>query len=186
MSTKVYYAWRVPIKHLNSFTDRLHEEMRRYALQIVLEQYVVSSEKEDKIAKLFTHFKKIAESPFRDSRDIECGFNMWIDEQYVYIIPIAQEKFYRFFKKPNYAKNYCYWDNTDKDDRASSKDWRERGKIWEKLSGHSEKTHNARRFYHAVIDIKTQGHFDWEIIEEILKYKKSIEETRNSSQIPFV
>lgn len=188
MSTKIYYAWRIPVRYINHFTDLLHDEMYKNAEELITSTFdasnITKGNFSEKIDAFFNLFKEAAKSPYKNGLDVECAFNIWFHNAYVYIIPIAPSNFFKNFKKPRYAKDYSYWDNADCPENVSFKEWEERGKIWEQINcGTGKSDHNARRFCHEVINIKDKFYFDFKITEKLRKLynKKDTILCRNST-----
>jgi len=98
-----------------------------------------------------------AESFSKQPFQIEGGFNFWVEGKYAYIIPIVNlnlSSFWAALKFPEWAKDFHYQNSTDKPERISDKEWDNRRETWNRLNGGDGKSdHNARRFYHSVIDM---------------------------------
>lgn len=173
MSTKIYYARRVPLSRLNELIDK----MRPQVIDMIAEKvgklmgYVEVSEpipdgvlvgRQDswRRFKQFELVLKLCEEagrrPERDIWDIDCGINIWINGHYAYIIPIFPE--YDMLDKlkwPKWSEDYSYWNNTDTPDGVSQKEFDARGKMWGKINcGSGTADHNSRRLYHAFVDTK--------------------------------
>ncbi len=88
------------------------------------------------------------------SFDIECGFNVWLHEDHAYLIPIGEEWIKRVIAVP-FAEDHSYWNNTDRPKDLSEFEWENRRRLWDRVNcGSGRASHNARRLYHAVVDLR--------------------------------
>lgn len=185
MSTKIYYAWRAPADRIVDVIDWGRDTMMEAArIHIEHLKSIVGAEKLGPVpdhikgdpdgeriwesAKRLELVWKVVEeegkSPYRGAFDVSCGLNIWVHGGHVYVIPIAQPFIMSGMHAslPEWMENFCYWNNTDQDDRVSEEEWAARGDTWESIcTGDGRAEHNARRLYHEVIDVNTSmGSFD--------------------------
>lgn len=137
MSTKIYTAYRFP-KTLGLFdvmnkvkVDGLKvvkQRMRHY-YDVIIEQGKTVEETHDIIAKLYKEAVVSSESnPF--------NFDMCISvhehEDYYYLIPYGIIDYGRwdFLDNNTHLEEFGYYDNTDKPENISVKEWNDRGRIW--------------------------------------------------------
>lgn len=90
--------------------------------------------------------------------DIECGFNCWFDDKYAYIIPIYSLGMFGWDRIklvfPTYVEDYHYQNSTDKPENITQEEWETREAKWKELClGEGKASHNARRFYHEIINL---------------------------------
>lgn len=190
MSTKIYEAYRIPLSKLNNFIDF----SREYTLRKVAQNYlqlmkaveidmatlpnhinpddkavVKRWEMHNRFDGVIKNMEKHLNGPLKteDPFYLECGLNIWIYRQHAYIIPIKSH--ITNARKPSYVKNYCYWNNTDRLSGISDKEWEARGDVWEKINcGDGTASHNARRMYHAFIELGNGLHLGTWPIKEVL------------------
>ena len=174
MSTKIYYAWKIPVNQLNKFIDIVRPQIFNKAVELVkiimCSEYVLPTDiAEDlkkgipeKAARFRKAIKVIEEVSKKDTRspgqDIDFALNIWLRGKYAYIIPVGEEYFKSILKLPKWAKDFSYWNNTDKPDNVSSKKWRLRSHTWNEVC---LLNHNTRRLCHSIIDFsKSHGDYD--------------------------
>lgn len=156
MSTKIYFAWRIKPIHFNGFLDKYRKFIFNNAKKVFFD-YAASMEIEeinnyilnDKIKFDFKDENKKIEfyrykltiqeaiySSFSDLRlnncDIDGSLNVWFYKNYFYVIPYCSFQISKF-KKPPFAEDYCYFNNTDKPRNISQKNWSKRSKIWNEV-----------------------------------------------------
>lgn len=161
MSTKVYTAYRVPVSKLNTFLyksksnsinqaairiQELITNMRPEAFYNIL----IKTYKDDAYVKQIynngdptrmTKFdaviaccKEASHSSYRDPMfNIDCGWTVRIYDDHAYLIQYGEMYMHGGFKTPGYAKDFSYWDNTDKPFKITNKSWENRGILWHKL-----------------------------------------------------
>jgi len=162
MSTKIYLAWKIPVSRLNDFIDDISKYMIGKVQQKLVrifdnfddEKFIKKQQegksKGEKIKirkhlknprylffdKLYFIFKMARDSAkTSDSSlcDFQCGIKFWIRKGYAYIIPWGEFSFYDKYKAPAWAKDYSYWNNTDKPDEISASAWKTRQRIWDTM-----------------------------------------------------
>jgi hypothetical protein len=82
---------------------------------------------------------------------IDCGFNVWLDGETVYLIPWGPPDFYSELKLPEWAEDYSYWNNTDRPDDIPEEAWSERGNNWDRVAGYS--TWDDHRMNYQVVNL---------------------------------
>lgn len=158
MSTKIYEAYRLPAKNLNKFLDRAkNHSMNKVVerVQLLMDSMkpegfykaLVKKWKDEKYIKeyyrdgnptQYTRFdvvmdccREAATHSRRDPIfDIECGWSARMYEDDAFLIPYGEEYLRKDFRVPRYAKDFSYWNNTDKPDNVSDKEWNNRYKTW--------------------------------------------------------
>ena len=186
MSTKIYCAWRVQIKDLNSFIDFVRPQVYSYSEKIisnimgaVTNEYVKTkkiehpyfSEERIKIDRAIELCRDVSKQDKRSPRvDIDFSLNIWLYRDSAYIIPIGE---YKNFEVPDFSEEYGYWNNTDRPEEVTEKQWEERCDTWDKINlGQGVCGHNTRRLNHAIIDLSARyGDFDfeYEMVKRLLK-----------------
>ena len=88
--------------------------------------------------------------------------NVYIRKRFAYIIPnilgswgrLSETKFLN--KLPDWFVYYGYWNNTDKDERCSDREWSARRDIWNEL------LENPNRIVmnHTIVDMKAPYRYD--------------------------
>lgn len=187
MSTKIYYAWRVPTRRLNSFIDIVRADVIPAALERFVDlmskpadealgpepDWLKASPRGYDRAKVAWRAQRRyditaqlckvdAGSPYRSDIDVQCWLNVWLHtDGFAYVVPVAENWLRSAIKPPKWARDFAYWNNTDPPKGMSSKRWDERRKIWDKLClGNGTADHNARRLSHAVVEVGQFG-FDY-------------------------
>jgi hypothetical protein len=144
MSIKIYYGCRFPLDRINDGIDFIHDKMWLHTSELI-SKFGVSNRTE------------LLE--FVTNNDLSCGFNMWIYNQYCYVVPIGIHGILEktFKKVPNFIENFSYWDNVDKPNKVSQKVWDSRCSTWDSIclgELENKSDHNSRRLYHEVFDSK--------------------------------
>ena len=179
MSTKIYYAWRVPINKLNETFDFVRsqiykngEEILKRLMTNVQEKVIKEYRKkygnenypdlEIRFETALQDVKEASKSLSRNSvMDPDFVFNIWLNGDYAYLVPIGE---YTKFKMPEWAEDYSYWDNVDEPEGLKEGEFEARGDKWEEINcGEGIHSHNARRMVHSIIDLSMKlGDFDFE------------------------
>jgi hypothetical protein len=179
MSTKIYYARKVPINRLNEFIDCIRPQVYDYAQKTIEKLIPQVTDEHIKKAQEGCSWKKVdairlessidllkgvAKLKERTPIDIEFGLNIWLLDDYAYIIPVGEMVRRTELTYPDFSVDYSYWNNTDQPDDITDKEWDERSEVWDKVNcGTGKSSHNARRLYHSVIDLTALfGDFDFE------------------------
>ena len=188
MSTKIWVAYRIPKERLIEFTDVVHDSMFASAVHITrtfmkaLDETTLKKAIENKELRLTTELerltdkrknefarfewvvekaKKASQSMARDWFCLDCGFNVWFDDKYAYIIPISSIEEY---KVPEWAEDFHYQNQVDQPEDISDEKWGNRADKWGELClGTGKQSHNARRFHHEVINLCPPNHIPSEI-----------------------
>lgn len=182
MSTKIYYAYRIKKSRFIEFLDLAHDQMFYLALgQIKLlmrdikidekeynnaiKKYAPNNKAKQKRMKrwrqfetVITHCKKAANNIEKSIFDIDCGLNIWLYNQYIYIIPIGPYWISNNLNFPEWVEDYSYWNNVDPPEDINFNKWKKRGDIWKKVCiGQGKSDYNSRRLYHSVIELKNEA-----------------------------
>jgi hypothetical protein len=149
MSTKIYTAWKVPIHKLNKFIDMGRKKM----LKCAATQAIIFTNNFT-FDQIISGAKLAAQGMERVPLDFECGFNIWLDNEWAYIMPMIGEALHKLrddssWKFPRWVGDYAYYNSTDDQlETMSEKEWRDRGKKWDKLLDRTR----SRNLYHSVLD----------------------------------
>jgi len=179
VSTKIYTAYRFPVRRVNDFIVWFRETCFRLALKDV-EAYMSTATMEgingfykrhskmlgvkemkkrfpERYVRAYLVFRLIL-TKFRGERliDLDCWFNLWLDGNYAYITPCYPDCRAEKVKPPKWCEDYCYFDNSDMPKGISIREWRQRGRKWEKLC---LEDHNRSRLSHIVIEAGKDGSF---------------------------
>lgn len=178
MSTKIYYAYRVPIDKLNEFFDLTRDLIFERAADTVRKlmetvDQTKAQEKYDKYAEgwkqsgkpvppyLMTGVRlglvldlcrERAKSPYREPLvDLDFGWNTWINKDgFAYLIPWGEMWMRAELKLPAWCEDYSYWDNTDPPEDIPYEEFKKRGKVWDPMIDDWD----AYRMAHVVISFK--------------------------------
>ena len=197
MSTKIYYAYRMPV---NVFTPVFLPAFRKHVIGTAAnfvkmlmpnvtpsELKAVFKEKKEYDKKLtykkFAEdensfilriiFQKMAEASKSRQRSLECidcSLNIWIYDGRVYTILYGESWLWKKFKLPDGVEDYPYWNNTDEPDGVTRRQWTARGKTWDKVCLDSD--WNATRMVHEVINASQETGL-FEVAERIVGNKKA-------------
>lgn len=192
MSTKIYEAYRFPEKYLNDALDLFRDQMLKKAaseikkFMLYVQEDALKKHMDDKKwhpydkatekQKMQARFDMIMEMAKEASKKMEkdpfcldCGLNIWHHKKYCYIIPIyCNGTLLKGLKKPEWLKDFSYWDNVDPPKGISWAQFSKRGEVWEQINcGTGRASHNARRMYHSILDLG--NHFSTDELE--LMYK---------------
>lgn len=179
MSTKIYYAWRVPINKLNEVFDFVRpqiykngEDILRRLMRTVDEKFIHESKEKkndndfpESAIRFKAAVKLAKEVSKRSTRtlgvDVGFVFNVWLNDTYAYLILIGE---YKNFTMPEWVEDYSYWDNVDEPEGLKEGEWEKRGEKWSEINcGEGVHSHNARRMVHSIIDLSAEyGDFDFE------------------------
>lgn len=168
MSTKIYYAYKIPQEKLHEFIDSIRGQIFNKAEELVRQMMNAVTEeklKEEKTKKSYYSEEKIrfnlvielctklSKEKQRTGLDLTFSLNIWLYNNYAYIIPIGEYYYLNNLKYSDWVEDYSYWNNTDKPDKISEEDWDLRQNIWEDINcGTGVHSHNARRLNHSIID----------------------------------
>lgn len=200
MSTTIYDAYRAPLARVLDTIDWARDTLLNSTIEIVeqlMNDVVVDitttpkhlkgeGERFYRRSQQYRHViaaaKKAALSPYKEYHDIDCGFNLWIWDDRVYVMPVGTNVHKRAlsYSKPEWVEDYSYWNNVDEPDDVSYEEWKQRGETWDMIcTGTGRADHNARRLYHDVVSVNAAlGTFDLEMsmiirpFEEWIKNKK--------------
>lgn len=194
MSTKIWEAYRIPKSKLTEFTDLLHDAMFNGAVKhinkliAVIEDDILKkaieenkvfccydvadlkNKKKNRRARFNYIMGRARENASKMERtlfDFDCGFNIWFDKRYAYIIPISAA--YDRPKYPEWVEEYSYQNQVYpptpiEEGKVTQRQYSARGRKWDKLClGEGKYSHNARRFYHSVVDLTPPNHISSEV-----------------------
>lgn len=181
MSTKIYWAFRIPKGRWIEFIDLIHDQMFASAVKHIKRNMKIIKIDEEKLKekiekykikklrwaryrrwqqfkKVIDECKRAADDPCIDFFDVDCCVNFWMRGKYVYVIPIAPKWIKRDLKFPDWVEDYSYWNNVDPPEDISYKAFKARGKIWKQVNiGCGKLDYNPRRLCHEVINLTKSG-----------------------------
>lgn len=176
MSTKIYYACRMPFKVFTPvFLPAFHKCVFKAAtahVKSLMPNVPISA-----LKKLFERYKegdyKLTYKKFLKDKDsftlriilqqmvdasksklrlpdcIDCSLNVWLYGNHVYTIMYGEYWLWDKFKFPDKVEDYCYWNSTDKPDDVTQRQWDARRDTWDKVCLNSW---DAGRMTHDVIN----------------------------------
>lgn len=168
MSTKIYYARRLPIRLLNDFLDDVRGQVLRMINKRVITAMATveigdwscprslnpwMSEQHRRFECVSKLVKKSADSPYRDTLlGLEASLNVWLSGSNAYVIPIMEDCMRSKIRWPRSSKDFGYWNNTDRPNGISEREWSMRARAWEgvNLGPDGSTDHNSRRFNHSI------------------------------------
>lgn len=183
MSTKIYNAYKVPIDRLNDFIDYVRpRELRRIGNEIktIIATYDqerlgeepewVEKAKEPQKARERWRRSRGYDILKHEARDLPSLYdhmaswlNIWFLKGSAYVICCG-------VTPPRWAKDYSYWNNTDRPEGVSAAAWTARKKRWDEINTGSvlgTNSHNARRLQHVIVEPKELG-MNFELLVEIM------------------
>jgi len=173
VSTKIYHARRIPAGKLNDFLDwsrtqildRITKRVRELMERSDLSDWkpgkgctnAYLSEQYERFNRVMNEAKQASVSTERDPFfNLDCGFNLWIDGRYIYLVPIMEDWMQRGLRFPEWATDYSYWNNSDQPSNVSGKEWKARAETWDRIcTGEGPSSHNARRLWFEIVDMKS-------------------------------
>lgn len=149
MSIKVHYAWRIKAKDLEKFMGEFRTHVFNVGVDFFNNLVAVNLKDPpahivEKIglekAKRVMEIREVVEtlyeqslSPFRNpSVDLECGLRIFPDGSFFNIRPWGEYHMFKDFSS-EVGKDWSYWDNSDKPEGISSKEWARRKTSWNRV-----------------------------------------------------
>jgi len=123
--------------------------------------------------------KEDAKSMERGFFGIEMGCQVFIHGRYAYIIPCGEDWLLKGFELPEFAEDFSYWNNSDRPDELSDREWNRRGRTWDKIIG-TGRDEARRRLIYDVISIpkgREFSHSYFELKERVLGTWRRVIET---------
>jgi hypothetical protein len=179
VSTKIYEAWKIPIRSLVGFTSGFRAITMKGAVSttsLIMDEvnpdaiiFNLFDDPTDRVAmckkegwreysalvSIMTTFMLASDKGIR-FMNWDTSFNVWLDGRWAYIIPylggykIPKGSLDRMIRSLD-GVEYRYWDNSDKPSNLSRKEWSSRARTWDKVC--LEDFHK-NRMSHVVIDGK--------------------------------
>lgn len=157
MSTKLFDAWRMPTMTMPKFQkwlDELRASLKPIAdnqiMTVVAERairaydtkYVFPNSAEIKDlpnglvgawSNVMSEYKKTKKEGERHpSVDVECEIIFHFKGRYIYMVMFSEQREYKdHLESLPGVEHYGYWNNTDKPDNISQREWRRREKLWD-------------------------------------------------------
>jgi len=127
MSIKIYYAYKLQLmnlKELKIFCDNVREKFKLCRNNYIKENY------DEEFYK-----KEILIPHWTDKINFQLDFTATISffpyKKCILCVPMCHSIYIEEFNKLPNIKEYGYWNNTDKPDDISNKEWRDRKLAWE-------------------------------------------------------
>lgn len=149
MSTKIYRGVRFPKHRLAEFTrlvrlrglEKIYKETWRRVKAIDMdaekpkEIKAKHPDRKDWTIKtqiVMDMIKKAGQGATRTPWiDMECGWRVWLPEKGRYALAVPWGEALTEIKLPGWVEDYGYWDNTDRPDSVSAREWLRRRKNWQ-------------------------------------------------------
>lgn len=139
MSVKIYAAWRWEKRHglfemTKKISDAAMQELRGQLRKIVREAKIEENRQAryELLQFLSQHIRVSAVSLLRDPYDYNYRFMVRRAGNFFLCMPTDNHQKFDFLKKIPHLEEYGYWDNTDQPEGISRKDWKARGRFWDK------------------------------------------------------
>lgn len=176
MSTKIYFAYRMPTKVFNTFlasfrnvvfaaakehvrkmtTSITEQELKAFFKErkgaygrVSFKKYMEEHESNLRVKLVLQKIKDESKSRLRSLDCIDCSLNVWMHAGRMYVILYGESWLWRHFKPPEKVEDYCYWNNTDEPDGVTRRQWKARGDTWDKVC--LDDDWNATRMVHDII-----------------------------------
>lgn len=159
MSTKLYDAWRMPVMPMAKFQkwiDHLRETFKPMADDMLLTEMTrravhdydsrcvfpnAEGHKEERNVLLHAwsdvrcEYRKIKKDSERNpSVDAECEIIFAFKGRYIYMVVFSEvQKYKDYIANLPGVEHYGYWNNTDRPDNITQREWRRREKIWDDI-----------------------------------------------------
>lgn len=183
MGLKIFYALRAPADRLNDVIDFLHDHMMRHLIgdyEALLQSVNIEALdkkyncRTDAERKFYRHYmvsdyidrlKAALKQRDRVLPVLECGFSLWIQPPYVYVVLDGPENYYADLfarrdklsdKCPGWMENYQFQGQIRTGGEFAyelTQEYEARGEVWINLTQGglgTKQAHNARRLYHPV------------------------------------
>lgn len=178
MSTKIYFAYRMPVKLFrDSFlpvfrkaifdtaaafvrermplvkVSALREEwksVKSYTPKLTYAKFMKERGDAARVCVILKALSEASRSKLRTFEDIDCSLNVWIYRGKIYVMMYGESFLWEKFKPPARVEEYAYWNNTDGPDNVSRKAWHARSKVWNKVC--LDESWDSSRMVHDVIN----------------------------------
>jgi len=173
MSTKIYNAYSVPIVKLSMFTKYFNNFGIKYVskeitslMDFIKKESLVAIDvcskdisafdeefqlKFRKLVYIFNWWMQSSKENEYSKYNFDLSFNVFIENEMAYIIPyFSDNRMQRKFILPKYCNDFCYFNNVDRPDNVSDKEWEDRRKVWERIALKTHEYWNYFRFEHIV------------------------------------
>lgn len=177
MSTKIYEARCFPLARLNDFIDFIRAKTfakilwrARLLIRAVNPEAelvkawrgIESSGEMTRTQRWYFVKAQAKESSLKSERDpffcLDASWALWVSDGHVYAIPYGEEWTRRGIVYPKWAKDFCYFNNTDRPRGVSERDWDFRAKRWDLVNcGEGTSSHRARLLVYEIVDFKSFG-----------------------------
>ena len=190
MSIKIHYGFRFPLSHINDGIDFFHDHMmnhvrKQYAelLKSVTEEGMKNRWverhpheampddvktrlylRQSIVRDLLQEFHKTRDNPGDLLPMLECGFNLWVADEFVFLIPVGPDGFWHDLYKseitlkdfvPPYIEEFHYQDQSERPKGIGEKKYQQRLATWESTclgDHHTKQGWYARKLYHTVFE----------------------------------
>jgi hypothetical protein len=155
MSTKIYDGYRFPRNRLDEFIPlfnriclksvngllkkyRINDKtIRETRKKLCVKNRIIRKVLDDNdICLIFqlVEWMKMSKKGMKDIFHLDCSFNLWLDGKWAYMIPYVACGMKMEKLLPGWCEYYGYWNNTDRPDDVSLRDWNARGRTWNKVA----------------------------------------------------
>ncbi len=125
MSIKIYTGYRlksIEMHKLKKFLDNVREEFTIIRKNYIKENY----EKED-------YFKNVFLPISKGDLMLSAKISFFPTKNYIYCVTSFYHIYKEFWESLKEVDFYGYWDNTDRLEGVSAKEWRTRKNVWDKV-----------------------------------------------------
>lgn len=156
MSTKIYYAYRMPVKvfsttFLPAFRKHVFKKATAWTRKHLLGEPTVEA-----LRAFYITMADASLSKLRSHVCFDCSFNAWIHKNKVYVILYGESFLWEAFKLPEEVEDYRYWNNTDQPEGITRRQWNQRDKTWEKVCLSEATGWDTGRLVHEIINASTK------------------------------
>jgi hypothetical protein len=92
---------------------------------------------------------------------IDCGWSLWPHGRHWYAIPYGLPMFYEDLELPSWVEDFAYWDNTDRPDHLSAREWAYRRKTWDAVCLGGRNRWDRLRLTYPVVDTDPLSGSPW-------------------------
>lgn len=157
MSTKIYNAWRMPIR---VYSEKFLPALRLHIFSVAVKHAKIMLRGKTSInalSKVYQEMKEASESRHRGLFScVDFSINVWFYKNRAYVIPYGEPVLFSKFKPPKGVEDYCYWNNSDHPDDVTRRQWVSRDKMWEKVCLSELVGWDSGRMVHEIINASTK------------------------------
>lgn len=133
MSTKIYTAWRCRTNTFPKFLEHFRKNCFKTAVRYIRETFKSVFDAKENFETVFDRRvapKLYAASVSKISSQycVDASLNVWYHNRHFYIIPYGI--LFKTYKPVEGVTDYSYWDNADRPDNITRRQWRNRYMTW--------------------------------------------------------